>query len=77
MKPQPISSAPRDGTVILTDYGFVMFMSQKQWGSPVPNGEWVECDPFGHPYHCADNGYWSCTPNLWTPVPEWILSAQD
>lgn len=70
--PQPISTAPLDGTAVLTDCGFALFMVQAHWGSAVPDRKWVECDPFGNPYECADNGYWTCTPKLWEPVPEWI-----
>lgn len=69
--PQPIDTAPRDGTVILTDCGFARFLDARRWASPITEG-WVECDPFGHIYECADNGEWYCSPKLWQPVPEWI-----
>lgn len=71
MEPQPIESAPRDGTVILTDRGFARYVDQRHWGSPVENG-WVECSPDGSIYECADNGEWYCSPKIWTPVPTWI-----
>ena len=74
MDPVSIDTAPRDGTAILTDVGFALYMDQHNWCSPVPHGKWVECDPFGNPFECADNGYSVCIPTKWTPVPEWILS---
>lgn len=73
MTPQPIDTAPRDGTVVLTDTGFAVYVDQKCWGSPVTNG-WVECDPFGKIYDCADNGWWHCFPQSWVPVPDWIYN---
>ncbi len=70
--PQPIETAPKDGTTVLTDCGFARYLDQKQWGSPVDHGKWAECDPFGNIYECADNGPWHCNPKLWEPVPEWL-----
>lgn len=72
MNPQPIESAPRDGTVILTDCGCAMYLDQCYWGSPVPSGRWAECSPGGTPDECADNGIFTCSPSLWVPLPEWM-----
>lgn len=69
--PQPIATAPTDGTVILTDCGFCVYIDR--WGSPVYNG-WAASDPFGETYKCADNGRWYCHPTQWEPVPSWILN---
>ncbi len=69
--PQPIETAPKDGTVILTDEGFVLYLDQKRWGSPVPHGKWALCDPGGYVFECADNGPFLCNPKLWEPVPDW------
>jgi hypothetical protein len=68
--PRPISEAPMDGTVILTDRGFCRY-------SPCWNiiDEWVACDPEGELYHCADDGYTYLNPKLWTPIPDWILNS--
>lgn len=63
--PQPIETAPKDGTTILTDCGFANW--QTTWK------RWVECDPNGYVYDCADNGPWECNPLVWEPVPEWVL----
>lgn len=71
MEPQPIETAPKDGTVILTDCGFCKYR-KITWWSGKGDGKWVECDPFGSIYECADNGPWVCEPKFWTPVPEWI-----
>jgi hypothetical protein len=67
--PQPIQTAPKDGNPILTDCGFVRHINQNYDGGPA---RWVECDPFGNIYECADNGMWTCSPKIWEPVPEWI-----
>lgn len=71
-QPQPINTAPHDGTTILSDVGFCRWIEPGQWGSPMPKG-WHECDPFGNLFECADNGYWQCMPSKWMPVPQWIL----
>lgn len=76
MEPQPIESAPRDGTTILTEHGFARYLDQKRWGSPVKHGEWAECSPDGRIYECADDGPWYCSPKWWTPVPTWINEGE-
>ena len=73
--PQQISTAPRDGTVILTDCGFARFLDQNRWASPVEHGAGAECDPSGHIYECADNGMWTCKPKMWENVPDWIMRS--
>lgn len=37
-----IDSAPKNGTVILTNEGTARYVDQKHWGSPVTNG-WYLC----------------------------------
>ena len=69
--PQPIESAPTNGTPVLTDCGFALCISPSDhWGLEFGR---VECDPFGNIYECADSGYWHCNPKMWEPVPQWIL----
>lgn len=69
---QPIATAPKDGTVILTDQGFALYLDQKNWGSTVQNGKWACCDPSGHIFTCADDGDYLCEPTRWSLVPDWI-----
>ena len=38
MFPQIISSAPVDGTIILSDVGCVTYVDPKYWGSPMSIG---------------------------------------
>lgn len=66
--PQPISTAPQDGTVIMTEEGFVRWSSTQYWHRK----GWVSCDPSGYEFECADNGTFPCEPKQWEPVPEWI-----
>jgi len=73
-EPQPIETAITDGTVILAECGFCRFLNQRQWGSPINDGKWVECDPFGNIFY-TDDGPWECDPKFWTTVPEWILAG--
>lgn len=69
--PKPISEAPRDGTVVLSDCGLVMYLNQRDWGSPVPNGKWALCTPSGDTYHDED-GIILENPTLWVALPKWV-----
>ena len=60
MEWQPIETAPKDGTVILTDDGTAMFDSA---------GRWVACGTSGYPYSCVDNGVYDLEPTVWMPLP--------
>lgn len=68
--PQSIDSAPKDGTVILTDEGLVCFVDMTSHG--YTEGSWVSCSPGGYCFSCADEGTWRAFPTLWTQLPEWI-----
>ena len=70
--PQSIETAPKDGTVILTDQGLALYLDQRRWASPVSHGKWACCDPYGNIFECADNGDYLCEPSLWMPLPDWI-----
>jgi hypothetical protein len=62
--PQPINTAPMDGKVILTEWGFAKYLTRSK--------KWVECQPGGNAYECANEGVWPCEPKLWTKVPDWV-----
>lgn len=66
-----IETAPRDGSVILTDEGFARYIDQNHWASPVENG-WAQCSPNGTLFDDAENGFWYCEPKQWQPIPDWI-----
>lgn len=67
----PISTAPKDGTVILTNEGTGCYVDQRVWGSPVSNG-WYLCYTGGYIVSCADDGMAasSMSPKFWMPLPE-------
>jgi len=67
MQPQPIETAPKDGTVILTDSGVALWN-----GSRWPRASWIACDPQGASYECEDYGSFALEPTLWTPLPDWM-----
>lgn len=66
-----MDTAPKDGTVILTDEGTATYVDQKNWGSPVANG-WYLCCSYGEVPSCADEGMSISLiePKLWTKLPE-------
>jgi len=72
--PQPIATAPRDGTVILSDCGCVRWVppnyDDRKKGKL--DGKWRDCSPWGSDYECADYGYSYSEPKLWVPLPEWM-----
>jgi hypothetical protein len=67
---KPISNAPTDGTVILTNRGTARYVDQRGWGSPVTNG-WYLCTTDGDIPCCADDGMSisSISPEIWTDLP--------
>ena len=67
IKSKPIASAPRDGTVILTDAGTVCYVDQSGWGGPVTDGWWL-CEPGCQP-QMPEDMYPVC-PTKWAPIPE-------
>jgi hypothetical protein len=66
---QPIDTAPKNGTPVLTDCGICLYVKPELWGSPMDKG-WHDCDYGGHIYECADNGPYQSDPNFWMPLPE-------
>lgn len=72
MKPQPIDTAPTDGTVILTDDGFASCYFEFNNLTKKTEKTWLCSYPDGRGFRCADEGSYYCNPTLWTPVPDWI-----
>ncbi len=60
MNVQSILTAPKNGSVILTDEGFA------RWGL----GGWLACDPMGD-YIVNDYGLIRCSPSMWTNAADW------
>lgn len=67
MKPKPISEAPKDGTVILSNEGPVKW--KPYWNS---KDAWVHCTSNGDPFTCADEGLYYTQPEFWIPLPDWM-----
>jgi len=74
MQPQPIDTAPRDGTPILTDRGTVCWLNEPDWGE-APG--WFHCDSSGDAMACIDYGQFRTVPTVWTPLPDWMKPARD
>jgi hypothetical protein len=70
MNPQPIETAPKDGTVILTDAGFCLY-DKDCYGV----GKWFLCSQWGTIIDDTTWGPCQALPKLWTPVPDWIKNA--
>lgn len=58
-----INTAPKDGTVIITDEGTACFVNQRNWGSPVPTG-WFLC-AFGCQPELSYDGQQPVNPSVW------------
>ena len=72
MTPQPIDTAPKDGTVILTDCGVVRWIDLYRHGWPKGRVDWVTCSAAGvwtiDRLGRVNNQF----PSLWCPLPEWM-----
>ena len=71
-KPQPIETAPRDGTVILTDEGLALFAQPSSWDSDERFPQWLTCDAYGQAFLSSSETEISCFPTKWTPLPDWM-----
>lgn len=65
--PRPISEAPKDGTVILSNEGPVIW-------KPYHNSSdfWYHCTADGYVFSCADDGPFTASPSTWIPMPDWM-----
>ena len=72
---QPIETAPKDGTVVLTDCGTAKFWTA--WGRLMVNDVWMACSYQGDPYDCAYFGEFKVDPNRWMPLPDLSKSNTD
>jgi hypothetical protein len=73
--PQPIETAPKNGTTILSNLGLVIYINPKSWGSPVKKG-WANVDSYnGNVFDDSDYGILYCSPTKWLPVPKWIIET--
>lgn len=62
-EPQPIETAPRDGTIILTDVG-VCQPSRNGWTACTVDG-WDLCNS-------SEQNASKQNPTLWQPLPDWM-----
>lgn len=75
---QPIDSAPKDGTPILTEEGVVMWRERRHMPYDTrrhmlvnKEGDWCHCDSCGSAFCCADEGpFWAGAPKFWMPLPK-------
>lgn len=70
--PQPIDTAPKDGTVILTDCGLVKSTNMIQLASRGEEQVWVLCTSNGNIYEDSDYGPITESPKLWIALPAWV-----
>lgn len=64
----PVDTAPKDGSLVLTDQGFALFVVPGHWGSPMPSG-WHLADAGGNPICDEDGTYIRLAPRFWSPIP--------
>ena len=59
-----IDTAPKDGTVILTNEGFVKYI-----GNGISEyNYWACCRPDGEVFSCAKEGHWAAYPTKWVEI---------
>jgi len=69
--PQPIATAPQNGTVILSNLGAVKYSEYHIYNPGWPSG-WYECTPGGDTFGDDYSEHVTCIPTLWVPLPEWM-----
>jgi len=71
---KPIATAPKDGTVILTDDGIVCYKKAIGYKWQTLFEGWVNCETCGHPITVGyDNDYKLAEPTMWAPLPEFKI----
>lgn len=67
---QPISTAPLDDTVIISDEGFVRRIDSYEASSWCRTaGSYCLCSYDGDLIRDSDEGLMGCTPDYWMPLP--------
>ena len=66
---KPISTAPMNGDVVLTELGTYCYVHQSGWGSPVVNG-WYLCQIGCQPWLSGDEEVQPQSPQWWMDLPE-------
>lgn len=68
---EPIDTAPKDGTVILTTEGTARYVDPKHWGSPITRG-WHLCSSSGDIPNCEEEDACLLSPGAWMTMPEYF-----
>jgi hypothetical protein len=66
---QPIDTAPKDGTVILTNDGICKYRLKNSPWAPKGIEQWLACYYDGNPFTCVEEGPWECSPTYWMALP--------
>lgn len=73
---ESISTAPKDGTPILTDYGIVCYKVTARYRWQTSFEGWVCCDVDGYCPMDEHGDYREASPTMWTHLPEFKLPEE-